>query len=171
MRVHRQVRFDDNLALISALALASEDEPADIETFGNVTIGTALDVVLAFDRPGADLGRMRTEDRFIRLAGETRMETSASLAAGTRLAPDPTLCLRSITNGESCGIKLDLRLAFSVRKGPIFDRRREFLLVPTACGTDGARRAGLGGRGLLFETRRQVPSLLLLPDESSGVGR
>src|SRR4051794_23675978 len=104
---------------MSVLAFASDVEPADIETFGNIATGATLATAPGFGRRGTDLGRVRAEDRFTRLAGEMRMEISASLAAGTRLALDPALRLCSAINGESWGIKLDLRLAFSVLNKPM----------------------------------------------------
>ena len=47
----------------------------------------------------------------------------------------------SASDGATCGIKLDRRLVFSLRTGPMFDRRREdFSVDPTARGVGGPRR-------------------------------
>ena len=43
--------------------------------------------------------------------------------------------------GDSCGIRLERRRPFSLRIGPMFDRRREdFSVDPTARGVGGPRR-------------------------------
>lgn len=127
----------EDLRLISALALGSD--PAEI---------TEIEPEVAnapnFNRIGpADLIPSRFDDLLALLAGEDRIETSAWLAAGTRLAPASVLFLVSLGCGESLGIRLDLRLAFSSLNGPIIDLRLPPLLAAPARGVEGPRRAGL----------------------------
>ena len=55
----------------------------------------------------------------------------------------------SASDGATCGIKLDRRLVFSLRTGPMFDRRLPELLladaIKLALPVDGARRFGDAG--------------------------
>ncbi|THH20147.1 hypothetical protein EW146_g1155 [Bondarzewia mesenterica] len=118
--------------------------------------------------------RLSNDIRFVLPTGDFR--TSGSATTTRRGGPAPTTVVpfdddpvvSPLDFGDSWGIKLERRRAFSLRMGPIFDRRRAaFMDEPTACGVCCPRRglvivllscAPFDIRGLLIDSELLLDS-------------
>jgi len=156
---HLHEGFEDTLMLESGRIL----ESALILTFASL-LGTArVDITLGpFTRNDLD-ALERSENLFGLFAGERPI-------VSTRLGALVDSCNRMSSEGWR---RLDRLLAFSLRMGPMFERRRELLDCVDARGADvGRRRVGLPSRSrYLGMCRDSISSLFMLRSESGGARR
>lgn len=158
-RVRYSLKRPDHLHVglaILELIMSADELTSTVETFASEarTAGrTLLEYPIPLD------AKLRSDIRFF-FAGDFRWRAPSAESADAILIPvigAEALSSRNADSSTACvgGRRLERRRAFSMRSGPMFERRRETFRAAAERGVGGGRSAGL-----LFTLRRSAVGAL-----------